>query len=427
MDMFGLAREKKIAESGVRDIFTPHKPIQASTLFFGRQGEIQRLIEHLNTPGQHALLYGERGVGKSSLANVAAELLLQHLISGQLVRKRCDADDTFASVVAPILRMVGINLRIQSTQYQKAEGGNAGLSIPVLKAGVETKTTNTTTESGVSLDDVTASWVAERVASANALFVIDEVDSIRNADDKRRLAELVKLLSDEASPLKLMLVGIADTSAELVAGHPSVQRCLRETRLGRMRADELALIVASGHDRLGLSFSRNATDKIVSVSSGYAHFTHLLALKAAEDAIADDRQTIDVNHVEAATRRAVEDAEGTLKRTYDDAVRSFGTDEYKKILLAAALCPADEIVASELRAMYFRLWDADINQQSLNNYFKRLVSDDASAIIRRIAKGVYRFNDPRMPSYVRIAQSYLDAPSEGANKAVNPSGRSGVF
>jgi Cdc6-like AAA superfamily ATPase len=415
MDMFGLDREKKIAKSGVREIYTPHKPIQASNLFFGRQAEIQRLIEHLNTPGQHALLYGERGVGKSSLANVAAELLLQHLVSGSLVRKRCDADDTFASIVEPILNLVGVNLRVQSTQYQRAEGGNAGLSIPVLKAGIETKTTNTTTESGISLDDVTASWVASRVTSLKALFVIDEVDSIQNPIYKRRLAELVKLLSDEASPLKLMLVGIAETSADLVAGHASVQRCLRETRLGRMNSTELAQIVTSGHKRHGLTFSQDASEKIVSVSSGYAHFTHLLALKSAEDAIAEDRKFIDVHHVEAATRRAVEDAEGTLKRTYDGAVRSSGTEEYKKILLAAALCSAEEIVARELREMYLRLWGEEINQQSLNNYFKRLIAEDESAIIRRIAKGVYRFNDPRMPSYIRIAQAYLTAPSERAN------------
>ena len=91
----------------------------------------------------------------------------------------------------------------------------------------------------------------------------------------------------------------------------------------------------------------------------------------------------------------------------------------KRILLAAALCRAEEIVASDLRDMYLQLWHEQIGQQSLNNYFKRLVADDASTIIRRIAKGVYRFNDPRMPSYVRIAQSYLDAPTNSANKTVN--------
>lgn len=403
MDLFGLERERKILKSGVRGVFTPHQPVQSSALFFGRSSEVQKLIEQLGTPGQHALLFGERGVGKSSLANVSSELLLKHLFSGKLVKKRCDADDNFVSVVSPILAEAGINLQVQSTEYQKVEGGQGSLKVPLASASIDTHTTNKKTEIGVSRQEITASWVADKIGDLKALFLIDEVDALSNSDDKRRLAELVKLLSDSGSPLKIILVGIADTSAELVAGHPSVQRCLRETRVGRMQNNELQEIIESGAQRLGLRFFDDATERIISVSSGYAHFTHLLALKAAEDAISVGRPTINRNHVELATRRAVEDAEGTLKRSYDNAARSYGTEEYRKVLIAAALCGTDEIVASELRLKYQQIWDVEISQNSLNNYFRRLVSDDSSSIIRRIAKGVYRFSDPRMPSYVRIA------------------------
>jgi hypothetical protein len=308
-----------------------------------------------------------------------------------------------------LLKKCGINLKVQKIEYEKAEGGKAGLSIPIVSAGVETKTTCSTTEDGVDDAEVTPSWVAEKVAHLHALFVIDEVDVIKNYEDKRRIAELVKLLSDHGSMLKVLLVGIAETSGEITAGHPSVQRCLRETRLGRMSEAELKLIVEKGQEKLRLKYSTRAILKIVTCSSGYAHFTHLLALKSAEDAIAERRSAIDVDQVVKATSKAVEDAEGSLKRAYDDAVRSYGTLEYKKIILAASLCKAEEIVAGEVRAMYFNLWKTEINQQTLNNYLKRLVSNDESSILRRIAKGVYRFCDPRMPSYVRIAQSYLDS------------------
>ena len=74
-DLFGLNREKKIAESGVRDIFAPHRPIAEGNLLFGRQTEVRSIIETLNTPGQHVLLYGERGVGKTSIANVISSLM----------------------------------------------------------------------------------------------------------------------------------------------------------------------------------------------------------------------------------------------------------------------------------------------------------------------------------------------------------------
>ena len=63
---FGLRRESLIAKSKVRSIFTPHQPIVSQDLFFGRSKSVSKLIENINTPGQHAILYGDRGVGKSS-------------------------------------------------------------------------------------------------------------------------------------------------------------------------------------------------------------------------------------------------------------------------------------------------------------------------------------------------------------------------
>ncbi|MEO8629363.1 MAG: hypothetical protein ABI612_14865 [Betaproteobacteria bacterium] len=67
-DLFGLRRERRIIKSGVRNIFTPRQTIHSVSLFFGREALVRKLIEQIDTPGQHALLYGDRGVGKSSLA-----------------------------------------------------------------------------------------------------------------------------------------------------------------------------------------------------------------------------------------------------------------------------------------------------------------------------------------------------------------------
>lgn len=69
-DPFGNVREKLIAKSKVREIFTPSRPVRTMDLLRGRDGNVRRLIEILNTPGQHALLFGDRGVGKSSIANI---------------------------------------------------------------------------------------------------------------------------------------------------------------------------------------------------------------------------------------------------------------------------------------------------------------------------------------------------------------------
>lgn len=360
-DQFGIKREATIVKSRIRTFFTPHMPIRSADLFFGRQKEVGALIEHLNTPGQHALLFGDRGVGKSSLANIAAELLLKRFIDGDLYQKRCDSTDTFVTVVAAPLAAVGIDVEQLSRTESVARSGGANIGIPGVGAKLDSQ--STTSKGFASGRDLASpSWVAERLEKMEGLILVDEVDALGDPRDRHLLAELVKQLSDRGAALKVLLVGIADTGADLMAGHPSVNRCLKETHLKRMSDSELRSIIEGGEKKAGLVFREAAKSRIVKVSSGYAHFTHLLALKSAEDAVASKKRYISVSDVVASTRRAVDDAEGSLKRAYDESTRSHQTEEYRRIVCAAAECGADEFTAAELRAAYEALWGGRLSK-----------------------------------------------------------------
>lgn len=401
-DLFGLQRESKITKSGVREVFTPHKPIQQGTLFFGRQSEVQKLIEHINTPGQHALLYGDRGVGKSSLANVTVQILLRDILQAKLFTKRCDSSDTFETILHEALAAVGVDPDLKEISSTLTEGGEAGLKIPIISAGVKTERKKVNTYKGVQYSP---SKVAEALKSEKAILFVDELDSIANAE-KRKLAELIKLLSDEGSPFKVLLVGIAKTAEELTAAHPSVQRCLKETRLRRMGREELKLIISEGAKKLKLMFAEDVIRNIVNVSLGYPHFTHLLALKCAEEAIANAQPLITKETLLKALEAAVTDAEGTLRRQYDEAVRSYTTDMYATIVKAAALIGKEEFSAGALREKIKDLTGNPISQGTLNNFLKVLVDDIGRTVLLRKAKGIYSFSDPRMASYVLIASKH---------------------
>lgn len=406
-DLFGLSREQRIKKSDVRNIFTPHQPVHSIELFLGRQSLVSKLIEQINTPGQHALLYGDRGVGKSSLANITANLLMQ-LIGGKLYTKRCDSQDTFETVLVNPLKDVGIDLQVLGETKSHHQGGSAGIKIPALVKGeIESNREHTINFSGPG-NRLSPSSAADALRNQEGLLVIDEADAIQKAGDKRRVAEFIKLLSDAGSKFKVLVVGIAQTAEDLTEAHPSVQRCLKETKLDRMSDTELRLIIETGMKKLHLQFDSDVVNAIVKMSAGYPHFTHLLALKCAEDAIAENRSLISREHLEKAVFHAVEDAEETLRRTYEDAARSSGTDMYRNILCAAASLDKQEFSASELRNAVSALTNRPVQQTELNNYLKRLVSDSilvghSTTILRRIAKGVYRFNDPRIPSFIKIA------------------------
>jgi len=51
-------------------VFKPTAPINREDLFAGRQPQTRDVVDAVNQQGQHAVLYGERGVGKTSLANM---------------------------------------------------------------------------------------------------------------------------------------------------------------------------------------------------------------------------------------------------------------------------------------------------------------------------------------------------------------------
>src|SRR5690606_4217341 len=83
----------------VSKVFTPTAPVDEKALVAGRRHQLKRVIDAVNQKGQHAVIHGERGVGKTSLANVLASFLPA---TGQrqiiTPRVNCDSSDTFASV-----------------------------------------------------------------------------------------------------------------------------------------------------------------------------------------------------------------------------------------------------------------------------------------------------------------------------------------
>src|SRR5690349_8630122 len=80
-------------------VFTPTVPVPVSqeSLFAGRMSEIRRVVDAINQRGKHAIIYGERGVGKTSLANIIATKL-QSVRPIVAPRINCDGTDSFTTL-----------------------------------------------------------------------------------------------------------------------------------------------------------------------------------------------------------------------------------------------------------------------------------------------------------------------------------------
>lgn len=406
MDILDLDRfaedERRIMKSKVREVFTPHKPITTERFFRGRMEELKQLLSTLNTPGEHALLYGDRGVGKSSLANITAKHLV-NLTNRKLIKKRCDSSDTFFSIIEIVLEEAGYSSRTISVTKQQ------GFTLSAFNGSISSG--NSSLVDGVKSQAISPSWVAQIIGDLNVLLLIDEFDAIKSVDDKYKIAELIKQLSDSDSKLKILIVGIAESSSELTEGHPSVQRCLKEVKLNRMSYEDLRQIIKYGADALGLNFNREVVMRIIRLSSGYAYFTHLLALKAAENAIIDERDNIAFDNLNFAIKEAINDCESSLQKLYELSIKN-SVDRYQKVLYAIALCNEEFIRKKDVVTKYRLKFNEEISMSALNSCFSRIASEDNSRILKRIYKGIYRFSDPRMSSYIRIVQSYMYTPDE---------------
>src|ERR1700730_12913334 len=71
------------------DIFSPHSPIDEEQLFVGRLALVDGLFETVFQRGQHAILYGERGVGKTSLANIIGTKVFERSKRYTFVKRNC--------------------------------------------------------------------------------------------------------------------------------------------------------------------------------------------------------------------------------------------------------------------------------------------------------------------------------------------------
>ena len=399
-EFLDLKPERVIRESKVREIFTPHAPVGDRALFFGRDGQLESVLRAMDTPGEHAALYGERGVGKSSLANVVAMLVETSECPTSVFRFRCDSDSTFESLFFDLLGRLNYAFAPCEMTYVRAEGGKAELRVPIARAGVDTRRT-TSTKTELPTISITPSLVACALSRESGLLIVDEFDAIRCPQVRGRFAEVMKQLSDERSPFKILTVGIATSRSDLLAGHPSVQRCVKDVKLDTMRNEEIAMVIRGGASRAQLKFDDDVVEKITDLSGGYPYFTHLLCLGCAEHVLVNNRRNVTLSDLDIARQRAVADAEGTLRDCYDAAVRSCGMAIYREVLQAASIL-GPEFTTGQLRTVVRGLLARELRDTELHRALSRFACNDASTLLKRVARGTYRFSDPRMRSFVRI-------------------------
>jgi Cdc6-like AAA superfamily ATPase len=342
--------ERLTLKAKINEAFTPSAPINNSDLFAGRSKQIDRVVQAVFQRGQHAIIFGERGVGKTSLANIIYDLLiLAGKAEFQVAKHTCGADVTFAGIWRAIFKQLTI------TRHRSAQLAMDDL-LP----------------EDVGSDDIRDTFES---ADSPSIVIIDEVDRIAETDTAVLLADTIKSLSDNAVNTTLVLVGVADSVDQLIAEHQSIERALVQIHMPRMSEMELVEIIDKGLGKASMTIDADVKKSIANLSQGLPPCTHLLARHAAIVSIDNGRIEITQNDLTQAVMDAVANQQQSIVNAYEKATHSPRENLYKQVLLACALSKTNELgyfsavdVREPMRQIKHRNYEITAFSQHLNDF-----------------------------------------------------------
>lgn len=382
-----LALEVKINSS-----FSPAAPIDRRSLFAGRLQQIDEIIDAVTQRGQHAIIFGERGVGKTSLANILNDLLKPMCPRGLIVAKvNCDVTDTYASIWKKVFGEIQVFRRKRGIGYV-ARPSQEKIDLVHLLG-----------------DEISPDHIRRILSQIepHVVVIIDEFDRVQDENTRTLLADTVKTLSDYAVNSTVVLVGVADSVDNLIREHLSVDRALVQVRMPRMSAEEIHEIVEKGLRSVPMQIQNDGLEYISLLSQGLPHYAHLLGQLSARRAVQSGRQTVQKDDVRAAIGDAIHKTQQSILSAYHRATMSTRKGTlYSQVLLACALAQVDALgyfAAADVRKPMSRImkkyYDIPAFSRHLNDFCEVVHGPllQKTGTRRRFR---FRFVNPLMQPYV---------------------------
>ncbi len=290
-DAFSAIRAK------LRMAYTPAQPVTNRRMYSGRGRVLGSVIRAIEDQRLHTVIYGERGLGKTSTLLVLAQTArdARYLVIYVTCSAGSTFDEAFRAIAAGIPLMFHADYGPTSPQAERRETFATLLGDePVGIRG--------------------AGELLAKVEGTRVLVIFDEFDRAESENFRRTIAELIKSLSDRAARVQILIGGVAANLTELVANVPSIQRNIYALQLPKMTASEIRELVKNGESVSGLSFDDSAIQAISAKALGFPYLATLLSHRSALVAIDRGRVTITAEDVADATGEVVDEFRGRISR-----------------------------------------------------------------------------------------------------------------
>lgn len=274
-------------QSGVdrryRHAFTPSQPVADVRRLAGRTALIRRVIRSIEDQDLHVVLFGDRGIGKTSVLKVIQGLAVRanylvHYVS-------CGQSATFGEVFRSLAKRIPLLYDGTSdpTAADKDGGGSLADYLP---------------EGEFSVSQLTE--VFGRVEGTRILLILDEFDRSDVDAFRRSIGELIKNLSDRSIRVQLLIGGVAANLSELVAHVPSIRRNIVGIGVPNLDSEEVGEMLDIAEVSGNVRFDALARERLAEVSAGLPYLVGLLGQHAVLEAADAGENRIARAHIDRA-------------------------------------------------------------------------------------------------------------------------------
>jgi Cdc6-like AAA superfamily ATPase len=385
-------------------VFSPASPIDTQDLFAGRTQQIRLVGRAVHTRGQHAVILGERGVGKTSLANILKPLLGDE--NTVVVKVNCHNGYTFNRVWHNALSEIDLIEERDTVGFIRQK---------------KTKVFS----AADSLDEKAGPDDIRRILQAigrnkNIVIIFDEFDRLVSGKIQQLFADTIKNFSDNAVNTTLVIVGVANDVSQLIKEHASIDRSLVQIQMPRMKVEELEEIVAKAMKELQMSMTKDAMDLLVMLSLGLPHYTHLLGNESTVTAINEGRKKITLQHAKDGVKKSLDQTQHSILEAYQSATSGQRKGSlFQQALLACALAEVDEqgyFISAAIREPFSKIMGKQYEIPGFSQHLDKFTSDTNRGPVLEKAgtshRYRFRFKNPLLQPYV-IMRGLADGMLEG--------------
>jgi Cdc6-like AAA superfamily ATPase len=356
----------------------------------GRVEQAARLRRIALSSGEHALIYGERGVGKTSIANAFHGLLNTPTSRVQAIVVNC-GNSRFSEIWRKVFRRI-----------DRAGGGKVSQDYP----------------GDITTDDVEIELSAFGINDI-PIIVLDEFDQIADSATREAMTETIKSMSDHVANATIVIVGIASDVSEIIANHLSISRALKQVPMPRLSLPELENIISARYREVGLTWSDEALFFMGFLSRGLPYYAHLMGRHAGLIACRKKHSLVGVTEVLEGLKDALVEVDQSITEAYLKAIISQRGEDtlYRPVLLACAFADSDVLGGFQQSAVTKPLSriikrDPPYTPTTFAFHMNEFCEEKRGAVLEKT--GIdrnfrYRFSDALMQPFV-----ILQAMSDGA-------------